>query len=177
MGITDWFKRKNPMDNHTFTTDEQEAGRETKNSRLMLAKRRAELEKEKLELEAERDRLHLQMDIEQLKQQLDNLTGADEDLPEGNDTVDMLMAAILGMINKGQPQQQQVQQVQQPVPQPQEVTDEQIKQLWNSFDKPIKKLIKGMNDEQLIQNIQNRVPNISEESLNRCVEYVKKAKV
>jgi len=178
MSIFDFLKPKDPRYNHVITDDERMAGATTKNSRLELAKRKAELEQAKLELEAERDRLRIEADIEILKQKLEDLQDTGEETIEGSSTEDTLLTALLTKVLAGQ-QPQQIQQQPQtaPISTNIEITDQQITDIWNAQDKATKKVIKSFTDDQIKAELRGRMPTISDGSLDRCIEFIRKAKI
>jgi hypothetical protein len=169
MGIFDFLKRS---DKHELTQEERELGGDTKSIKSALTRRRQELEMARLELEAEKQRIHYEYEIEKAKQDLEDLQANYEEDDEGGGEDDILKTLLATFITKQQ--QPAPAAPPAPAPTPQTLEDQQIAQVWRSLSKDHQKIAKRMNDGQLKAIINANLPGISEDSLTRAVEYVRK---
>jgi len=172
MGIFSFLKKKDPRINHDLTDEDRALGGQNRLSKLEIARRKAELDLQLQELRAENERIKVEIQIEQAKQQLDELRGDDSDDIDDNTGTsfeDTLLATIAAKIMGGS----QVQNT-TPIQPQQQVTDTQILDYWYNLDNGIKKYILSLSDQEIAEELRMRIPNISQESINRAIQLIRK---
>lgn len=128
----------------------------------------AELRRTKQDIEIARAKLQLQ----ELNNQLEEYA-LDDEVEEEEDNSDSLLSGMLALL-KGQPNQQTpIQSQPSQSIQKIELSQEQIENLYKENKKYVK-FAKGMTDEQIKAFVSNRMPDLSDNSLNMIVARVRR---
>jgi len=162
MGIFTYFKRKQEE-----TKEKHELTDADRNFSIERRKINAELRRAKQDIEIAKARLQLQ----ELNEQLHEYDDEDEDEDEQPDD---LMTGLITLL-KGQPNSQPLrtqEQLSQSI-QKIELSQEQIEALYKENKKYIK-FAKNMTDEQIKAFVSNRMPDLSDSSINAIVARVRR---
>jgi len=173
MGILDIFKAK--YHGNMNLGAESETGVKIRQQNADLKRRRMELELQKAELEGERDRLRIEYDMERLRQNLNELREVDEDYEEPSGIEDTLLTTLLSKVLNGQQQQNTAVPVTPVVPK--EISIDQIEAIWDSQNAQTRAFIKTLDDNQIRDELKKRIPDMSDSSINRAIEFIHKEKL
>jgi predicted Holliday junction resolvase-like endonuclease len=122
----------------------------------------------KRQLDMERLILEAQVQKAELEQELDELTGADE---EDDDGIDSIFA---NFIKQAMPQQ--AKPIEVPAAEANgevNLSDEQIKKYWQDMNFVQRAFAKRQSDEQIKEFLIQKEPRLSQDSLNRAVSVVR----
>jgi hypothetical protein len=176
MGLIDIFKAKrlDNRNNHSFDEDDRENSLAKRQERSLYQREKAKLDLEELRLTHQITMMERKAELQELKEML-NSSG------NSNESGNIEDAALMMLMNKfANPTPTVTQHTESP---PKEIisnetvgvtfTDEQIQQIWNDVPSFAKKIAKRMTDEQLGQEIANRIPSINDESIQRAITYIR----
>jgi hypothetical protein len=162
-----WFKVfKRYRNAHEFTDEDRNLSKEVREHRASLRKERLEIEKIKLEME----KLEYQARLQELREELFPQE-EEEEAPQSPEMA-ILMSLMQGFISKSNipPQPQNI----TPATKDKIVlTDDEIKAQISQIPSKYLKMAKVMPKEQIKSYILNINPDLSDETIDKAIAYVK----
>jgi DNA polymerase III delta prime subunit len=178
MSIFHLFKPKeNEKNTYSFVEEDRNLSLDIRRSKSEIAKAKQQLELEVMKLEAERTKLQLQAEIEEAKQRILDLQNEDESGTSSNPADVMMMALLSKVMGGGNSQASTPLPPTPTVPMetPQiNLSNDQIEDMWANIPKEIKKLARGMTEEQIGDFVSKQMPNINSESRTKIVLRAKR---
>jgi len=160
---------------HLFTDEERLKSTELRNLQTEIKTFKQKLEMERLRLEAERDMIRLKREIDDLK----NENSDETDAGNNSSFVDKALLTLLtNVMQKNQnttPTPSVANSSQRTIPM--EATegfypDEQINEFVSSIPSPILAQAKKLNDEELTEEILERIPDANDDSIKRIIKAI-----
>jgi hypothetical protein len=170
-------KKKSNRYEHDFTDEDRNLSLERRRVNAELRNKKNELELLRLqqktqieEMKLERERLKLERDLQDLKDEVYGYEDYEEQTPDS-----LMMTLLSTALLKGQHPPSDDKNLSSPEQPSNDVvlSREQIKAFYDGLSKTQKKLIKGLPDNEIQEAIKQKIPRISKESLNLCLEVVK----
>jgi len=158
---------------------EDDISTQIRKSNYENSRARKQLELEIMRLEAERTKIQLQAEIEEAKAQIADIRGGDSE-ESHQSPADLIMMTLLTKAMGGLGDGRNTHQTNPPLPsipqQPQKtsLSDQEIEQLYSQTPKEILKIGKNMTVEQLQDFINKQIPDLSDESITKIINRVKK---
>jgi len=153
------FRKKQP---YRFTDEEREISAD-------IRRQKAEISRMKLERENLVHKMEMDKKMLELKTEIAELKGIDEDDEQPQDD----FGSLIQMLNMMGGNQQQPQQFQQQQPQKISLTDEQLKKIWEDLPAAAKSFSKKSSDETIKTMIVSNMPHIDEDSIHRALALVR----
>jgi len=175
MGIIDIFraKRLDNRNNHTFDEDDRENSLVKRQERSLYQREKAKLDLEELRLTHQITMMERRAELQELKEMISG--SSKNGMSNIEDTaLMMLMQKFSNPTPASNPTNIEKPQV-EILKEDAGVTfsDEQIQQIWSDVPSFAKKIAKRMTDEQLGNEIANRIPSINDESIQRAIQYIR----
>jgi hypothetical protein len=171
-------KKEDRLPSYTFLEEDRGLSLEIRRSKSEIAKQKQQLELEVMKLEAERTKLQLQAEIEEARQRIQDMT-EDSETSHGSNPADVMMMALLSKVMGGNaapvaPSGLPPSPINNHEAPRENYSDEQIQQLWNNVPKEIKKIARGMSEEQIGDFVSKQMPQVDSDTRTRIIMKAKR---
>lgn len=136
-----------------------------------LQDRKKELQMMKLQREDTLHKLRIEKEILELQQDLDDMKDQGEEEPSTNTDADLYKMMLPLLMGKMTPAP--VSKVSSPLPEKQVLSSQQITEIWHNLPSSVQKMAKKLDDATLSSLIASNMPNLAEQSIAECVQFVK----
>lgn len=165
MSLLNWFRKKHPQNNHTFTDEEREYSKEIREKKREIELLKIERESELHKLKIEKQKLELQQEINELR----NLYDDDDD----DGTTDLESDSSSELIKMFAPYfLKNLKPSSEPLIQT--ISKIDIENLWKNTPESMKNHAKTQTDEDLKRYLKTQLPNIDDESIKYAISLIRK---
>jgi len=167
MGFFDFFRKKRVENEKNILQEDRELG-------AMITADRHRLKRERLQLEHEIEMLKLQQQKQELLLDLEEYVDHDDGMDPDQMIKDMLMKAFINKAQPSKPQNADLYDTENLIPQQVAVSDSHFEEIWSRIPADQKPLIRMASEDQIRNFIRKNYPAFDEQTINRAILFVKR---